>query len=95
MNIFRSILMKLIYKDEYQTVDESMSDSNIGARKFKNIRNHIFILNGVINEVLVKKTDPVDIEILDYRQCFDGMWLEEVTNDLYEGGIKNRNLALI
>lgn len=87
--------MKLIYKDEYETVDESMSDSNIGARKFKNIRNHIFIIDAVINEVLVTKTDPIDIEILDYRQCFDGMWLEEVTNDLYEAGIKNRNLALI
>ena len=49
MNIFRSILMKLIYMDEYETVDESMSDSNIGARKFKNIRNNIFIQNGVIN----------------------------------------------
>ena len=65
-------MMKLIYKDEYETVDESMSDSNIGARKFKNIRNHIFIINAVINEVLVAKTDPIDIEILDYRQCFDG-----------------------
>ena len=88
-------MMKLIYKDEYETVDESMSDSNIGARKFKNIRNHIFIIDADINEVLVTKTDPIDIEILDYRQCFDGMWLEEVTNDLYEAGIKNRNLALI
>ena len=95
MNIFRSIMMKLIYKDEYQTIDESMSDSNIGARKLKNIRNHIFIINGVIKEVLVSKTDPIDIEILDNRQCFDGMWLEEVTNDLYEAGVKNRNLALI
>ena len=65
-----------------------MSDSNIGARKFKNFINFI-------NEVLVTKTDPIDIEILDNRQCFDGMWLEEVTNDLYEAGVKNRNLALI
>jgi hypothetical protein len=77
-------------------VGESMSDSNIGARKFKNIQNPIFILNGVIKcSAGSEKIDPVDIEILDYRQCFDGMWLEEVTNDLYEAGIKDRNLALI
>ena len=95
MTIFLSILMKLNYKDEYETVDESMSDSNIGASKFKKNQNHICILSGALNLVLVKKTNPVDIEIIEYRQCFDGMWLEEVTNDLYEGGIKNRNLALI
>ena len=49
INIFRSILLKLIYKEEYETIDSNMSDSNIGARKRKNIRNHIFILNGIIN----------------------------------------------
>ena len=33
INIFRSILMKLIYNDEYANIDDNMSDSNIGARK--------------------------------------------------------------
>ena len=32
----------------------------------------------------LKKMKSVDIEILDYRQCFDSMWLEEVVNDLYK-----------
>ena len=31
--LFRTILMTMIYKDKYDTIDESMSDSNIGARK--------------------------------------------------------------
>ena len=87
--------MKLIYNDEYETLDESMSDSNIGSRKGKNIRNHIFILNGIINDTVHNKNESIDIEILDYRQCFDGMWLEEVINDLYETGLKNDKLALI
>ena len=95
INIFRSILMKLIYNDEYPTVDSAMSDSNIGARKEKNIRNHLFIINGIINETIKTKNKSVDIEIPDYRQCFDSMWLEEVVNDLYEAGINNDNLALI
>ena len=95
MNIFRSIMMKLIYNEEYETIDSNMSDSNIGARKRKNIRNHIFIINGVINDTIRNKKNCVDIQILDYRQCFDSMWLEECVNDLYESGVTGPNLAVI
>jgi hypothetical protein len=95
INIVRSILMKLIYKEEYDTIDENMSDSNVGARKRKNIRNHIFILNGIINETINSKKKAIDIVILDYKQCFDGMWLEDCLNDLYDAGVQNPNLALI
>ena len=87
--------MKLVYNDKYPIVDSNMSDSNVGARKGKNIRNHIFIVNGVINEVIQDKTKAIDIQILDYKQCFDGMWLEDTVNDLYEAGITDDNLALI
>ena len=80
VNLLRSILMKLVYKDKYPTVDESMSDSQIGARKKKNIHNHIFILNGIINEA-VNKGKSIDILIYDYRHCFDTLWLEECVND--------------
>ena len=72
-----------------------MSDSNVGARKDKNIRNHIFILNGIINEVVNKKNVAIDIEILDYKQCFDSMWLQETINDLWEAGLDDNNLALL
>ena len=71
-----------------------MSDSNVGGRKRKNIRNHIFIVNGIMIEALKNKTN-VDIEILDYRRCFDGMWLQETINDLFEAGLVNDNLNLI
>ena len=40
MNILRSIMMKMVYNDEYNIIDSNMSDSNIGDRKDKNIRNH-------------------------------------------------------
>ena len=74
--------MKLIYMDEYEVIDNSMSDSQIGARKGKNIRNHIWMVNGVISDVLSRKTKkPIDIQIFDYRQCFDSLWLEECLND--------------
>ena len=96
VSIFRSMLMKLIYQDKYEEIDSNMSDSNVGARKKKNIRNHIFIINGIIHDVLSsKKKKAIDIQIMDYRQCFDSMWLEETMNDLFEAGVNDDNLALI
>ena len=70
VNIIRSILMKLVYQDKYAIVDKQMTDSQIGARKNKNIRNHIFVLNAIINDAVHTKKN-VDILIYDYRQCFD------------------------
>ena len=85
VTIIRSILMKMIYHDKYDILDQNMSDSNVGARRGKNIRNHIFIINGIINDVLSSKAKKsIDIQILDYKQCFDAMWLEETLNHLYE-----------
>ena len=72
-----------------------MSDSNVGGRRDKNIQNHVFVVNGIINEVINGKAKPIDIEIIDYRQCFDSMWLSESINDLYDSGINDENLALI
>ena len=95
VNLVRTILMKLIYQDKYPVVDESMSDSQIGARKKKNIRNHIFVLNGIINEAIQTKGKAIDVLIYDYRQCFDALWLDECINDLYDAGVKDDELALI
>ena len=83
-------------KDKYEVIEASMSDSNIGARKGKNIRNHIFVVNSVIHDVLSKKTkEPIDIMVLDYKQMFDSECLYECMNDLYEAGIKDDIFALI
>ena len=73
-----------------------MSDSNIGARKNKNVRNHVWIVNGVLSDVLSSKTKhPIDVQILDFKQCFDGMWLKSCLNDIYESGMKDDSLALL
>ena len=42
VSIFRSILMRLIYRDKYSIIDKNMSDSQVGARKRKSVRNHIY-----------------------------------------------------
>ena len=96
VSVIRSILMRLIYNDKYNIIDSNMSDSNVGARKGKNIRNHIFVINGIIHDVLSsKKKKPIDIQIVDYKKCFDSMWLEETINDLYEVGVQDDQLALL
>ena len=96
VTIIRSILMRLIYMDFYHLIDESMSDSQIGARKGKNIRNHIWIVNGIISDVLsTKSKKPIDIQIFDYKQCFDSLWLKECMNDVYEAGLNNDKFALL
>ena len=41
------------------------------------------------------KNKSIDIQILDYAQCFDSLSLEECTNDLFEYGIKNDHLNII
>ena len=96
VTVFRSILMRLIYLEKYELLDHSMSDSQVGGRKGKSVRNHIWVLNGVICDILSnKKITPVDLQIFDYKQCFDGLWLEECMNDMYLGGIQDDKFALL
>ena len=58
---------KNLLKDNYETIDNNMSDSNIGARKRKNIRNHTFIINGKVNDAATSRSKPVDLAILDFK----------------------------
>ena len=51
--VFRSILEKLIYNDEYYTVDDNLTDANVGARKGRNIGDNLFVVNAVLNLTFV------------------------------------------
>ena len=96
--VLRKILDKLTYLDKYPELDMAMSDSNIGARKNKNIRNHLFIIHGVINSVVQDKEKCVDIQVYDIQQAFDSLWLEDCLNDLYDSlpdSSRDDKLALI
>lgn len=98
IGVLRSIVDKLIYKDKYESIDQHLPDTQIGARRGKNIRNHLFIVYGIINSVIHKDSGPIDINVYDIKQAFDSIWLEEAMNDLYESvGEEERDdkLALI
>ena len=75
---------KLLYNDLYPEIESNISNSNIGAMKNKNIRDHLFVVYGIINSVVRGESPCVDIQIFDLKKCFDGLWLEDVMNDLYE-----------
>ena len=63
-SVLRSILMRLIYNEKYPTIDSNMSDCQMGARKRKGCRNNLFIVNGIIHDVLPsKKKNPVTIRL--------------------------------
>ena len=72
-----------------------MSDSNIGARKNRNIRDHLFMVNGVINNVINGNGPETDLQLFDIRQCFDSMWLRETLNDMFDADINDDYLAML
>ena len=84
LTVLRKILDKLIYNDKYKDIDMEMSDSNIGARRKKNIKNHLFVVYGIINSILNEEDFSIDISIYDLEKAFDAMWLEDCLIDLYD-----------
>ena len=88
--------MKLIYRDKYKIVDKHMSDTQVGARKNRGIRDHLFIIYGIIQDVLSsKKKVPINIILSDYKQCYDSLNLPICIQDLYSAGINDDKLALL
>ena len=65
----RSIMDRLVYNDKYSIIESNMSSSNIGARKNRNIRDHLFVINAVLHDIKENKKENVDIEIYDVKKC--------------------------
>ena len=42
-------------------IDDNLRDSNVGAKKGRNIRDNIFVLGAVVNSVIKGKEDPVQV----------------------------------
>ena len=73
LTVVRMMMDRMLYNEYYPSLEENMSPSNIGAMKKKNIRNHLFILYGIINSVINGDADCIDIQIYDVIQCFDAL----------------------
>ena len=96
VSVVRGILMRLIYNEKYHIIDSNMSDGQMGARKKKGCRNNIFIINGIIHDVMTSKNmKPVQLQICDYKQMFDAIKLQEALSDIYDVGVNDDNLSLL
>ena len=92
--IVRNILDRLICFDEQEHVGKSMGQFQVGNQKDRNIRDHSLIVHAIVNDARRNKK-RIDILFTDIKQCFDSIWLDEATNDLYDSGLVSRNLNLL
>ena len=96
VHVLRYILMRMIYNDKYPVIDKNMSDCQMGGRKRKGCRNNIFIVNGIIHDVMSsKKKEAVTLQIYDYKQMFDAINLEQAASDIFDVGVSDDNLTMI
>ena len=95
VSVFRNILDRLIFNDEYSKIDSNLTDSNVGGRKGRNIRDNIFVLNAIINSIKKGNEDACDITVNYVEKCFEALWVQECLNTLYENGLNNDKLVLL
>ena len=67
----------------------------MGARKHRNIRDNLFVVNAVLNSVKQGTEQALDLCAYDVDKCFDSLWTYECMNYLYEAGLKNDKLPLL
>ena len=84
LTALKKILDNLIYLDKFGNIDQNMSYSNIGARKNRNIKDHLFLIYGIINSVINGGESCIDLQIFDLEKAFDSLWLEDCMNDAFD-----------
>ena len=84
LTAFKKILENLIYNDKYASIDEHMSESNIGGRRNRTSSDHLFVAHGIINSVINGDEDCVDFLVYDVKKAFDKLNLQDTMNDLYD-----------
>ena len=92
VNKVRSIFDKVIYSDVYDVIDQNMSFSNVGGRKHRKIRDHLFVVYAAINDVINGNGASFDIHCYDVMKCFNEMWYEETMNDLWNVKVQDEKL---
>ena len=91
----RTILDRLIYNQAYPTIDQNLTDGNVGARKNRGVRDNIFVMSAITNSVLKGKFEPIQAQVIDAETCFDKLWLQSCINSLFEAGLDNDLLNLL
>ena len=95
LSIFRSILDRLVFNDYYGTIDNYLSDCNVGGRRGRNIRDNLFVLNAITNNIIKGDGEACDIAAYDAEKCFDALWAQECINDMWDAGCRDDKLSLL
>ena len=64
----------------------------------KNVRNHLFIVYGIVANIVNEGQSCVDVRIYDLVQAFDSLWLQDCMDDIFDilpEKKRDRKLALI
>ena len=93
--MLRNIFDRLILNYKYETIEKHLTDSNVGGRKGRNIRDNIFVINAIINSIKNGEEEGCDFTLYDIDKCFDSLWAQETINTLYESGVRNDKLVLL
>ena len=48
--VLRNILDKLMYNEEYDIIDSNLTNCNVGARRGRNVRDNLFVINAIMNQ---------------------------------------------
>ena len=91
----RNILELLLYYDEYPKIDSNLTDSNVGCRKNRNIRDNIFVLQAILNDTRNGSKQQIDISVYDIEKCFDSLWVQDCINDIYDAGVQTDKLNVL
>ena len=68
----------------------------MGGRRKKGCKNSLFLLNGIIHDVMrSKKMKSLVFQYFDYSQMFDSISLKEAISDIYDTGVDDDNLLLL
>ena len=84
ITVYKKVFENLLYNDFVEDIDNKMTDSNIGARAKRDIKDHLIIMNGVINSVVKGKEKCIDVQIFDLEKAFDSIWLENCLIDVHD-----------
>ena len=70
VEILRTILDRLTYNDCYNTIDNNLTDGNVGARKQRSVIDNIFVVNAIINSVTNSDCPLIQVQVVDIEKFF-------------------------
>ena len=65
LTIFKKLMDYLLFEEMYDGIDAVISDSNIGGRKERMAKDHLFVAYGFINSVKNDDDESIEIQIFD------------------------------